>query len=109
MINNNITGIYYNANENSDYFMNNTQRILLEAVGDMPIISVSFKPTRIGQNCTNIVVGEGGRSNYKLYHQILIGAKAAKTNYWLIRKDKNKKEVVVVKRHIPLKWTLKTK
>ena len=82
-----LTGIYYTANENSDYFMANTQRILLENFGDKPIISVSFKPTILGNNCTNIVVGEGNRSNYKLYHQILIGARAATTEYVCMLED----------------------
>lgn len=83
----NLTILYYTSNENSDYFMENTQRILLEAVGDTPIVCVSFKPTMIGNNCTNIVVGEGGRSNYKLYGQILTAAKATKTKYCATAED----------------------
>lgn len=82
-----LTGIYYTANQNNDYFMSNTQKILLKSFGEGPIISVSFKPTIIGMNCTNIVVGEGNRSNYKLYKQILIGASAAKTEYVCMMED----------------------
>jgi len=82
-----LTGIYYTSNQNSDYFMANTQRILLENFGDNPIISVSFKPTVIGNNCTNIVIGEQQRSNYMLYKQVLIGVRAATTKYVCMLED----------------------
>jgi|CXWL01.1.fsa_nt_gi glycosyltransferase involved in cell wall biosynthesis len=79
-----LTIIYYTANHISDYFMANTQRLLLEAVGDTPIISVSHKPMKFGHN---ICVGDIGRSTYNLYKQILIGAREAKTKYVAMAED----------------------
>lgn len=84
---NDLTILYYTANNIPEYFMQNTQKVLLNAVGNTPIVTVSFKPTVVGNNCTNIVVGEGGRSNYKLYHQVLLAAKAAKTKYVATAED----------------------
>lgn len=82
-----LTIIYYTANKNSAYFMANTQRYLLKAIGDTPIVTVSFKPTLIGRSCTNICIGEQKRSNYTIYKQILIGAQEAKTKYVAMAED----------------------
>jgi len=87
MIQENLTILYYTANEEPEYFLKNTQKVLLNAVGDTPIISVSFEPTIVGNNCTNIVVGEGNRSNYKLYHQVLLAAIAANTEFVATAED----------------------
>ena len=76
-----LTILYYTANEEPEYFMKNTQKQLLKAVGDTPIVSVSFKPTMIGDNCTNIVLEGQIRSNYTLYKQVLMAAKVATTEY----------------------------
>ena len=84
---NDLTIIYYTANQNSDYFMNNTQKYLLEAIGNTPVVCVSFKPTLIGKSCTNICIGEQKRSNYMIYKQILLGAKEAKTKYVAMAED----------------------
>lgn len=81
MIHKDLTILYYTANEEPEYFLKNTQEQLLKAVGDTPIISVSFKPTIVGNNCQNIVVGEGNRSNFKLYYQILLAVREAKTEF----------------------------
>lgn len=81
MIHTDLSLLYYTSNQNSDYFMENTQQQLLKAVGDTPIVVVSFKPTIIGSNCTNIVIGEQKRSNYMLYKQVLMAAREAKTEY----------------------------
>ena len=78
---NDITILYYTCNEEPEYFMKNTQKQLLKAIGDTPIVSVSFKPTIIGDNCTNIVLEGQTRSNYTLYKQILMAAKAVTTEY----------------------------
>ena len=64
--------------------MANTQKQLLKAIGDTPIISVSHKPMKFGKN---ICVGEIGRSGYNLYKQILIGVKEAKTKYVAMAED----------------------
>lgn len=84
---NDLTIIYYTANKNSNRFMANTQKYLLKAIGDTPIISVSFKPTVIGNNCNNICVGEQKRSNYMIYKQVLIGAREANTKYVAMAED----------------------
>jgi hypothetical protein len=84
---NDLTIIYYTANTNKNYFMANTQKYLLKAIGDTPIVSVSFKPTVIGHNCKNICIGEQKRSNYMLYKQVLIGAREANTKYVAMAED----------------------
>jgi hypothetical protein len=75
---NDLTIVYYTNNEVKENFMKNIQKILLEAAGDIPIISVSHKPIDFGEN---ICVGEIGSSIKNVFKQILIGAKAAKTEY----------------------------
>lgn len=84
MTHKNLTIIYYTSNKNSSYFMANTQRQLLKAVGDTPIISVSFKPIDLG---FNICIGEQERSNHMLYKQVLQGAIEAKTKYVAMAED----------------------
>lgn len=84
MQNQDLTIIYYTANKNKPGFMANTQKYLLKAVGKTPIISVSFRPINLG---TNICIGEQERSNYMLYNQVLIGAKAAQTKYVAMAED----------------------
>ena len=79
-----LTIIYYTANHISDYFMANTQKQLLKAIGDTPIISVSQKPIDFGDN---ICVGNIGRSTYNIYKQILIGAREVKTEYVATAED----------------------
>lgn len=85
-----ISIIYYTSNqldEENPYFLENTKKQLLKAIGDFPLIIVSHKPTLFGPNSTNICIGEIGRSHLKLYNQILIGAKAAKTKYVAMAED----------------------
>lgn len=57
---------------------------MLKVAGDYPIISVSQKPMDFGKN---ICVGEIGKSVRNLYKQILIGAKAADTEYVAMAED----------------------
>ena len=87
MIQKDLTILYYTSNTISDYFMKNTQDSLLNAVGDTPIVSVSFKPTVVGKNCTNIVVGEIQRSVYRMYYQVLQAAREAKTEFCATAED----------------------
>lgn len=82
-----LTIIYYTANTNKESFMKNTQKYLLKAVGDTPIVSVSFKPTIIGTNCKNICIGTQERSNYMIYKQVLIGTREANTKYVAMAED----------------------
>jgi hypothetical protein len=84
---NDLTIIYYTANMNKDFFMANTQKYLLKAIGETPIITVSFKPTLIGNNCKNICIGEQERCNYTLYLQVLMGAREANTKYVAMAED----------------------
>ena len=81
---NDLTIIYYSSNKIPDYFMENTEKQLLKAAGDIPIISVTFKPMDLG---ANICVGELERSSYTIYKQVLIGAMAAKTEYVAMAED----------------------
>lgn len=83
-IHSDLTIIFYSANQNSDYFMSNVLNQLYKAVGETPIISVTFKPMNLG---TNICIGEQKRSNYMLYKQVLIGAREAKTKYVAMAED----------------------
>ena len=72
--------------------MKNTQKYLLDAIGDLPLISVSFKPMDFGKN---ICYGEHERSAYNIYKQVLIGAKAATTEYVATAED----DVIYPKEH----------
>lgn len=87
-----LSVIYYTSNhleKTNPYFLRNTQKQLLKAIGEHPLISVSHKPMDFGQN---IVVGEKdglepGRSHLNIYKQILIGCKHAKTKYVAMAED----------------------
>lgn len=83
----NLTVIYYTANwldTHNPYFLENTKKQLLVAIGDLPLISVSHRPIAFGKN---ICVGDIGRSHLNIYRQILIGSKAAKTEYVAMAED----------------------
>lgn len=82
-----LTVIYYTSNwldTHNPFFLENTKKQLLKAIGDLPLISVSQKPIAFG---INICVGETGRSHLNLYRQILAGVKAAKTKYVAMAED----------------------
>ncbi len=82
-----LTVVYYTSNwldAHNPYFLENTKKQLLKAIGDLPLISVSQKPIVFGKN---ICVGEIGRSHLNLYRQILIGCKEAKTKYVAMAED----------------------
>lgn len=81
---NDLTVIYYTANVISEHFAHNTQKQLLKAIGDLPLISVSKKPMDLGQN---ICVGETPRTHLNIYRQALIGAKKAETKYIALAED----------------------
>jgi len=78
-----LTVIYYTANNISDYFAKNTQKQLLKAIGDLPLISVSKKPMDLGQN----IVVDLPRTHFNIYRQALIGAMAAETKYIALAED----------------------
>lgn len=80
----NLTIIYYTANFISEKFLSFTQKQLLKALGDLPLISISQKPMHFGRN---ICIGAIGRSHLNIYRQALRGAKEAKTNYIALAED----------------------
>jgi hypothetical protein len=72
------TVIYYTSNREKQSFENKICRALLEAKGDLPLISVSQKPMEFGHN---ICVGDVGAKKQHVYRQLLIGAEAATTRF----------------------------
>lgn len=85
-----LTIIYYTSNfldTANPYFLENTKKQLLKAIGDLPMIIVSQKPTLFGDNSTNICIGDIGRSHLNIYRQMLIGAKEARTPYVAMAED----------------------
>jgi len=87
---NDLTILYYTSNQlekKNPYFVENTKKQLIEAAEDLPIITISQQPTIIGDNCTNIVLGDIGRSHLNIYKQMLIGAKEAKTPFVATSED----------------------
>lgn len=95
-----LTIIYYTANlleTANPYFLANTKRQLVKAVGNCPLIVVSHKPTPSfeGYNgeYVNLVAGRDyslhneGRSHLNIYWQILIGCRVAKTEYVAMAED----------------------
>lgn len=79
-----LTVLYYTSNYITDKFAENVREQLMRVIGDTPLISVSHKPMNFGEN---ICVGDIGRSVYNIYKQVLIGAKAAKTEYVATAED----------------------
>lgn len=75
---NDITLIYYTANHIPEGFMKRIQEQIIKAADGAKIISVSQKTIDFGEN---ICIGDIGRSAYNIYKQVLIGAKAAKTEF----------------------------
>lgn len=79
-----LTAIYYTSNqleEHNPFFLKHIEDNLLKALDGLPLIIVSHKPKILGDNCTNICLGDIGRSHLNIYRQLMIGAKAAKTKY----------------------------
>jgi hypothetical protein len=88
------TVIYYTANyldEQNPYFLANTRKQLVKAIGDLPVVCVSQKPTEkfegIDGEYTNLCVGDIGRSHLNIYWQILQGCKLAKTKWVIMAED----------------------
>jgi len=73
-----LTAIYYTSNRENPIFEQRVGEALVEAAGDTPIISVSQKPMRLGNN---ICVGDMGVSSQNAYVQMLIGLTAATTKW----------------------------
>ncbi len=78
-----LTVIYLTANKIPENFAEYQRKILLEAIEDYPLISISRKPLDFGKNL--IDAGEISASN--IYRIILRGAKEAETEYIAIAED----------------------
>jgi len=73
-----MTIIYYTSNRENPEFEKKIQADLLKKAGDIPIVSVSQKPIKLGKN---ICVGDVGTSGYNVCRQIQIACEAATTDY----------------------------
>ncbi len=78
-----LTVIYLTASQTPKHFAEYQRKILLEAAGDYPIVSVSREPLDLGLNI--IDDGEKGISN--IYRQMLRAAKVATTEYVAMAED----------------------
>lgn len=70
------TILYLTDNSLEETLSETCRRILQREAGDLPIVSVSQKPIKLGRN---VCVGEIGRSWMSLYKQILAGLKVVET------------------------------
>lgn len=73
-----VTILYYTSNREEIKFEERIQQTLLKNCGNLPIISISQKPINLG---TNICVGDVKPSGFNMFRQVLIGCKAAKTEF----------------------------
>lgn len=78
-----LTVIYLTASEIKESFAEYQRKILVEAVGDYPLISVSRKPLNFGLN----IIDDGERSLSNIYRQMLRAAKVATTEYVATAED----------------------
>lgn len=76
----NTTVIYYTSNKEDEGFEERIRETLLKNCGDLPIISVSQKPIKLGHN---ICVGDVGVSGFNMFRQVQIALKEAKTEFVL--------------------------
>lgn len=72
------TIIYYTANKEDPKFEQKVIDDMLSKAGDIPIISVSQKPMKLGKN---ICIGDVGHSYLNCRKQMLMACKLAKTEY----------------------------
>ena len=73
-----ITILYYSSNSESPVFEQKIIDNLKKQAGDIPIISITRKPTDLGKN---ICVGETPICYSNSFKQILLGLKEAKTEF----------------------------
>lgn len=74
---NDVTVLFLTCNDLPAYWEAYHQKILLEAVKDRPLITLSMKPMELGLN----IVQDRPKSASNVYWQMLRGAKAAQTEY----------------------------
>jgi hypothetical protein len=75
------TVIHYTANSEKEPFASNIRKKLLDAIGDLPLISVSQKPLDFG---TNICVGDVGVNEFNEWRQVLLGCQKATTPFIIV-------------------------
>jgi hypothetical protein len=78
-----LTILYYTANVLKDPFATKVRDTLFQAKGDYPLISISRKPMDFGQN----IVVDFPHAYLSIYKQILVGAKAATTEFVALAED----------------------
>lgn len=72
------TILYYSSNRETPDFEKRIIDSLLEVSGELPIVSVTQKPIKLGNN---ICIGDVGASGFNLFRQIFIGLKAITTKF----------------------------
>lgn len=97
-----ITVVYYTSNfleKTNPFFLKNTKRQLVKAIGDLPLIVISQKPVNkktfegYEGEYLNLVSGvdyqpfHEGRHHLNIYQNIMIGAQHAKTPYVAMAED----------------------
>lgn len=83
MVSNDLTIIFLTVNKVPEQWVVYHRKILLEAVGDSPIITISREPVDLGIN----LIQKQEPSVINIYKQILRGAKKAATPYIAIAED----------------------
>lgn len=78
-----LTILYYTGSVLKEPFATKLRDVLWQAKGDYPLISISKKPLDFGQN----IVVDFPRSIVSIYRQILVGAKAASTDFVAFAED----------------------
>lgn len=82
---NDLTVLYYSACRIAPYFADGIRAELLNAIdGKYPIISVTHRPVEFGRN---ICVGDVQPSAWQVYMNVLIGARAATTDFIACAED----------------------
>lgn len=78
-----LTCIYLTASELKEPFATRVRKVLIDAIGDIPLISVSRKPLDFGIN----ILDNGEKNVDNIYRQMLRAAKLVKTDYIAIAED----------------------
>ena len=73
-----LTVVYYSSCREDPVFEGKIRQALLDAIGDLPLISVTQQPVDFGEN---ICVGDVGRSGHNVFRQYQIGVQAATTRF----------------------------
>ena len=80
---NDLTCIFLTVNRVPEMWAEYHKSVLLEAIGDTPLITISKKPLDWGQN----LIQEGEPSVNNIYKQVLRGCKASRTPFIAIAED----------------------